>query len=152
VKLRACGHSAIFRPRLEQLQITDIVQLLPVCPYREALTEIMESDGLLVLQAANCNHQVPAKIYEYFRAARPILALTDPEGDTAWSIRQAAMDDIAPLDDPDAISAALMAFIEKIERNEARIADEAAVKRSSRRHAAELLGGLFDSVAEEGRH
>jgi len=39
----------------------------------------MAADALLVMQASNCNAQIPAKIYEYLRAGKPILALTDPE-------------------------------------------------------------------------
>ena len=52
-------------------------------------------DGLLVLQAANCNDQIPAKTYEYLRAQQPLLALTDPAGDTADVIRRAGIDTIA---------------------------------------------------------
>jgi hypothetical protein len=65
-----------------------VVLLAPALPYREALRETMDVDGLLVFQAANCNHQIPTKIYEYFRTRRPILALTDPSGDTAAALRE----------------------------------------------------------------
>ena len=46
--------------------------------------------GLLLLQASNCNDQVPAKAYEYLRCHRPVLALTDPAGDTAELLRSRA--------------------------------------------------------------
>ena len=51
--------------------------------------------------AANCNDQIPAKAYEYLRvsAARLLLALTDPAGDTADVIRRAGIDTIAPPND-----------------------------------------------------
>ena len=37
------------------------------------------ADALLVLQASNCNEQIPAKLYEYLRTGRPILC-TDRSG------------------------------------------------------------------------
>ena len=87
VRLRATGCDAIYRPILSQLGIDDIVELSPPVAYRDALREMLRADGLLLLQAAMCNHQIPAKLYEYFRAGRPILALTDPAGNTADAMR-----------------------------------------------------------------
>ena len=80
IVLRASGNDETFRRDLIARGITDIVRLEPAVDYLRALQEMMEADGLLVLQASNCNQQVPAKLYEYLRAGRPILALTDPAG------------------------------------------------------------------------
>ena len=44
---------------------------------------MLRADGLLILQAANCNEQIPAKLYKYLRARRPIVALTDPQATLA---------------------------------------------------------------------
>jgi hypothetical protein len=87
--LRATGCDDCLRGLLGQLRIDDIVMLEPRVGYREALAEMLAADGLLVLQAANCNYQVPAKLYEYLRARRPILALTDAAGDTAQTLADA---------------------------------------------------------------
>ena len=38
-------------------------------------------DGLMLLQADNCNYQIPAKAYEYIRSGKPVLALTPQEGE-----------------------------------------------------------------------
>lgn len=35
--------------------------------------QTMSADALLVLQASNCNAQIPAKAYEYTRTGRLIL-------------------------------------------------------------------------------
>ena len=72
---------------------------------------VLEVDGLLILQASNCNQQIPAKLYEYVRARRPVLALTDPVGDTAATLRGAGLTSIARLDDAVSIAAAIPAFI-----------------------------------------
>ncbi len=68
---------------LSDLNIEDIVHPLPPLPYREALCDCAEAHALLLFQAASCNHQIPAKAYEYLRLGKPILALTHPSGDTA---------------------------------------------------------------------
>jgi len=147
--LRACGHGTVFQPMLEQMGIEHIVRMEPSIPYREALSEILQADGLLVLQAANCNHQIPAKIYEYFRAGRPILALTDPSGDTATALVEAGIKSVAPLDDMSAIRGALLEFIVAIERNGAEIACEEAVKKSSREFAVGTLARVFDELTQQ---
>lgn len=147
VVLRACGHQAVFLPMLQELGIEDIVQLMPVISYREAIEEIFQADGLIVLQAANCNHQIPAKIYEYFRARRPILALTDPAGDTASTIRKAGIHSIAPLDDASAIADTLLEFLHAIEAGKPEVATPEAVQRSSRAYAVASLAGVFGELS-----
>ncbi len=145
--LRATGHDSLFRPEIERLAIDDIVQLVPGIPYREALKEMLGADGLIIFQAANCNHQVPAKIYEYFRARRPVLALTDQEGDTAKTLVCAGLNDIAPLNDSLAIQKTLVDFLAKIESGTASVAREAAIRQHSRQSAAEKLAELFNAIA-----
>ncbi len=107
---------------------------------------MLTAGGLLVLQATNCNHQIPAKLYEYLRARRPILALTDPAGDTAATLRAAGIDTIAPLDSKDAIIAGLSRFLELAAAQRAPIASEQAVRTYSRNARAQQLAGLLDRV------
>ena len=51
-----------------------------------------------------------AKLYEYLRADRPIIALTDPVGDTATTLRQAGVPKIARIDSAEEIEAILSEF------------------------------------------
>jgi hypothetical protein len=146
--LRATGHDEQFRPILEELSIQDIVSLEPGIPYRDALKEMLSADGLIIFQAANCNHQVPAKVYEYFRARKPVLALTDVAGDTAKTLADAGLTDIAPLDDSELIKQTLLAFIAKLESGSAAIASDEAVQKYSRQAAARLLAEWFDTILQ----
>ncbi len=68
VILRASGFEQEYRAMLRERGIDDIVRLEPAVGYREALAELVGADGLLLFQASNCNHQIPAKLYEYLRA------------------------------------------------------------------------------------
>src|SRR5439155_14123345 len=67
--------------------IDDLVSLLPPIGHRGALREAATADALLVLQGRSCNRQIPAKIYEYLRLRKPILALTAHDGETAVLLR-----------------------------------------------------------------
>src|SRR5690606_1324512 len=86
ITLRASHHETYLQSLIDRFGISQIVSLAPAIPYKQALSEMLAVDGLLLLQAANCNNQIPAKLYEYLRAQRPILALTDPAGDTAQKL------------------------------------------------------------------
>src|SRR5204863_7150606 len=114
---------------LAEQGLDDIVFLEPAIPYRDALAEMLAADGLLIFQAANCNHQIPAKIYEYLRARRPMLILTDAAGDTAAVVRAAGIDTMAPLDSAEAIERLLVDFIERIRAGRAPIAADAEIAR-----------------------
>ena len=147
IVLRATGHDDYLAGLIREHGIESIVQLAPHVPYRTALTEMLTADGLLILQASNCNHQVPAKLYEYLRARRPILALTDTDGDTAATLRGAGIDSIAPLDGRDAIIAALPRFLEQVRGGTAPLASSATIAAHSRRARSEQLALLLDQVA-----
>jgi len=145
--LRATAHDDYLGGLIAEHGIADLVQLAPHVPYRDALAEMLNADGLLILQASNCNHQVPAKLYEYLRARRPILALTDSDGDTAATLRQAGIDSIAPLDQKDAIIAMLPRFLEQVRSGTAPLASAAVIAAHSRRARTEQLALLLDQVS-----
>jgi glycosyltransferase involved in cell wall biosynthesis len=145
VRLRAPGHEALLRRMIEAAGVQDVVELAPSVPYRQALEEMCRADGLLVLQAANCNQQVPAKVYEYLRCGRPILALTDPAGDTAALLRRAGLSDIAPLDSAEEIARALASFVAQLRADSARLPGAEFVARASRRQRTAELAELLDA-------
>lgn len=111
VWFRASMHEDFLRALTDKFGLNACIELLPPIPYNDALDEMMRADVLLIMQASNCNDQIPAKLYEYLRAGRPILALTDPVGDTAGVLRDAGIGAIAPLDQADAIGTLLAGTI-----------------------------------------
>ena len=147
IVLRATGCDDWLRGLLAPLRLEDIVVLAPPVGYGEALAEMLAADGLLILQAANCNHQVPAKLYEYFRARRPILALTDPAGDTAHALVEAGIDTIAPLDAQALIERQLVRFLELVRDGRAPVAGEARIAAASRRARTVELARELEAVS-----
>lgn len=147
VVLRATGHDAYIEQLIAARGLQDMVNVAPHLPYRAALAEMLSADGLLILQASNCNHQVPAKLYEYLRAGRPVLALTDSIGDTAVTLRAAGIDTIVPLDSQAGIEQGLQRFLTLLADGKAPLASEAAVAAHSRYARSVALAALLDEAA-----
>jgi glycosyltransferase involved in cell wall biosynthesis len=147
LRFRAAINEGLVRQLAKTAGVESMVEVLPPIDYRSALDEMQRADALLILQADNCNEQIPAKLYEYLRARRPILALTDPAGDTAATLRNAGLDAIRPLDDVDAIVELLEAFLRNPTSERGRIAAESIVAANSRRRRTAELATLLDEVA-----
>ncbi len=150
VVLRAPVHDDYLRALIAEHGLAAVVEVAPPLPYREALAEMLAADGLLLLQAANCNHQIPAKLYEYLRARRPILALTDSEGDTAQALRLVGIESIGPLDDKDGIVAAMATFLQALAARSAPLPLHETVAAHARSARATQLAALFDEVIRKG--
>lgn len=149
IRLRATGHDDLYRPMIEHRKISDVVKLEPRLIYRDALAEMLTADGLLIFQASNCNRQIPAKLYEYFRAMRPIFALTDPRGDTAGAMKTIGIDSIARMEDMRHIKTELLSFLDLIHQGRAPVPRKSDVASFSRHARAGDLAGLMDSVVEQ---
>jgi len=144
IVLRATGHDNIFQPMLKELSIDDLVSLAPGVAYIEALQEMLSVDGLLLFQAANCNHQVPAKLYEYLRSGKPIFSLTDKDGNTAETIRESGIDDIVDLTNKDEIKKGLIGFIDQLDKGTAQVADVDITASYSRQALVAKFAKVFD--------
>ncbi|MDR1853398.1 MAG: glycosyltransferase [Azoarcus sp.] len=118
IRFRAPGHDDEVRALARQHGVADVVDVAPPLPYREALAEMMGADGLLVFQGAAFNAQIPAKIYEYLRAARPLLALVAPDGNTARTLAAFAAVAAADIADERGIAAALAAWLQNLQAPE----------------------------------
>ena len=144
VRFRASVHDDFLRNLAQSHGAQDFIELCRAIPYREALAEMLSVDALLVMQASNCNEQIPAKIYEYLRAGKPILGLTDPVGDTAGVLRQAGLQDIARLDSVDEIIAMLPGLVRRWRAGDAALPDPVAVGHAARRGRSQALANLLD--------
>ncbi len=150
IRFRAAVHEDMLKALAQTCDVEDMIELLPAITYLEALAEMMAVDALLVIQASNCNAQIPAKIYEYLRAGKPILGLTDPEGDTSAVLRQAGIHSIARLDSADEIAAELLALMAALKEARAELPNPIAVQSASRKGRAESLVQLLNQVTHQG--
>ena len=147
IRFRASVHDDLLKHLAQTHGAQDFIELCPAIPYRDALAEMMAVDALLVMQASNCNAQIPAKIYEYLRAGKPILGLTDPAGDTAGVLRSAGLSDIARLDSADEIARVLPALVHSWRQGKMVLPNTLAVQQASRRGRSQTLVTLLEQAA-----
>lgn len=148
---RGSAHDHLYRDRVAQLGLNELVRFEPSLPYREALAEMLGADALLVFQASNCNDQVPAKIYEYLYARRPILAFTDPAGDTAQVLTGAGVARLAPLNDAPAIAAVLRDALPRLADGALAAPSTADLTSLSREARVAEVAVLLDELSSHGR-
>jgi glycosyltransferase involved in cell wall biosynthesis len=150
IELRASGYESAYEPMIRAEGIENIVHLLPPLPYRDALQDSASADGLLLFQAACCDHQIPAKVFEYLRLAKPILALTSRAGDTAALLEETGGATIVDSADWQAIYRALPEFLKAVETHTHAEPDRSMVLQYSRKEQAQALAQLLDEVSIAG--
>lgn len=146
IVLRATGHDEYHAQLITDYGISEIVHLGAHKPYGQALREMVSSDALLLFQAQNCNHQIPAKLYEYIRAGRPIFAMTDPKGDTAAELMNAGQSTIAPLNDYQAIADTLLSFLDRLDNNTLKGVPIEIARGFDRRSRTQELARILDNI------
>ncbi|ODV12723.1 MAG: glycosyltransferase [Rubrivivax sp. SCN 70-15] len=149
ILFRASSHDGLLAEMAAQHGVAHFIELMPPIGYRDALTEMLRADALLVLQASNCNDQIPAKVYEYLRARRPIVALTDPSGDTGQLLLRSGISSMARLDDAGAIAELLASMLGSEGAFKGLSATPESVLAASRAMRTSELVGLLDSVRDE---
>ena len=147
ITLRASGNEAAYQKRIDELGLQRLIRLMPPVPYRDALVEMLGSDACLIFQAKSCNQQIPAKVYEYLYARKPILGLTDPVGDTGRLLASIGAQHIAALEDKAGIKRAMLDFVNALRDGRAPRATRDVVMQYSRRASSERLARVLDEVA-----
>lgn len=150
VALRATGHDDIFGKLIAERKLQDIVKLKPLISYEKALAEMLAADALLLLQGRIFNMQIPAKIYEYLRAERPIFALADPAGDTARLLNELGEANLANISDKDDIKQQLGKLLPRLREHTLTLPTQTAVRQYSRYALTERFARLLDDVKQRG--
>lgn len=149
IVLRASSHDLEYKAMVREHGLDGIIEIAPILSRPEALAEQRCADGLLLFQGAEFNTQVPAKLYEYFRSGKPILALVDPAGETADIVVREKAGIVVDMNDVSANEQGLLDFLDTI-RNRTFIPLEGeALKKYSRRVGARKFVSLVDSIVSQ---
>jgi glycosyltransferase involved in cell wall biosynthesis len=136
------------RAEIGRRGLDGVVQLRGPVPYTQSLVEMTRADLLLLLDAAGRRIGVPAKLYEFVGAGRPILALGEADGDTAWVLRECAVPHrVAPPGDAAAIERALEELIAEIDSGAAAGPTGPGRLRFTRENLARQLAEILDRCA-----
>jgi len=149
IVFRAPGSEDLYRKLLAERDIEDLITLEPHMPYRQALQECAEADGLLLFQAADCDMQIPAKAYEYLRIGKPILALTTHTGDTAALLREVGGSTIVNIASEDEIYEGLSSFIDALRVGTHPVPDKHKIQRYTREAQTGQLAKILDELANQ---
>ena len=146
LRFRAPVHDAMLEKLARAHRVESFVEIRPPIPYREALQEMFDADALVAMQGASCNEQIPAKVYEYLRARKPVLGLADPNGDTGRLLASTGFDFVVPLEATERIEAALPRFLAGLAAGTLFRPSVQAIERYSRKALTGRFAALFDEA------
>ncbi|MDP1901629.1 MAG: glycosyltransferase [Rubrivivax sp.] len=163
LRLRLVGNmGARFAQSVQQFeaQHPGVIELRAYVPHFEAIAEMRAADALLLVVGAGPGGRasevvagtLPGKIFEYLRAARPVLLLGDERGDAAEILRRHGQGRVADETRPEAIAAALQAMVDAAPRAPgAAPAPAAGVERFERRALTGELARFLVNCREAWR-
>lgn len=112
IRFRASGQEQSLTALALAHGLSDVFEAAPPLPYREAVSEMMGADLLLLFQGRQFNTQIPAKAYEYLRCGRPVLGLVDAQGQSAAFLAPFKATWLADIGTQGEIENALQAWLE----------------------------------------
>ncbi len=89
--------------------------------------------------------RIPAKLFEYLAAKRPVLAIGNPEGDAAKIIRETQAGIVADFKDIEAIKSAVLFMYKQFQQNTLRV-DAGAIDHYSREQNAKSFADLLNRL------
>jgi len=146
--LRASGDDTYYQTLTSKYNLNELVCILPAIGYQQALTEMLMADGLLIFQGSTFNTQIPAKIYEYFRAQKPIFGLVDLQGETAKVLLKAGFSNQSDILNAHEIANALSLFIDQIKNGQAHRASPELITASSRKARTHELVEILNQIKQ----
>jgi glycosyltransferase involved in cell wall biosynthesis len=137
-----------YRKIIAGLGLDGVINILPWRPYRKSLEAMAAADILLLFQGPSCFSQVPAKLYEYMRAGRPILAVTPAAGETGKLVSSTGAGRVVAHDDPEAIGKALEEWVDAVNAGAPlpHAGPETILRYSRGRHAELLAARLHETL------
>jgi glycosyltransferase involved in cell wall biosynthesis len=142
---RTSGLDFDFAAEIAKRNLGDIVRTPGMVPYAQALDRMMRADILLLVQTPGLKLGVPAKLYEYLGAGRPILALAEPDGDIGWVLRESkVLHRIAAPLDVTAIRQALVELMDDVHAGRPAAPDRDAIQQFTRVSMAQRFAECLD--------
>jgi glycosyltransferase involved in cell wall biosynthesis len=113
--------------------------------YQQTLLEMRQADVLLLMDTPGRKVGVPAKLYEYLGAGRPILATGEADGDLEAVLRESgAAYRIAPCNDPERIARGVVELVQGVASGEVHHPSSEQRLRFSREALAGRLAATLD--------
>lgn len=145
---RSTEQSLNLSREIEQRGLEDAVKQSGHVSYDTSLQRMMRADILLLFQTPGNHVGIPAKLYEYLGAGRPILAISESDSDIAWALRESRiLHRIAAPTDVKAIKAAIRELTAELRAHSAVTPDPSAVQQFTRQAMALRFAACLDRIA-----
>jgi glycosyltransferase involved in cell wall biosynthesis len=127
--------------------LQDHVEIGGQVAYARSLRDMAEADMLLLLDTPGRRLGVPAKLYEYLGAGRPILALAEPDSDVGWVLRESGISHrIVPYNDSAKIEQGLVEMTNGLADNGHSDVDVQPLRAFTREAMAGQVADLLDAL------
>lgn len=125
--------------------LDDTVEIAGHQPFRATCQEIVDAAVLVLVDSPGRRVGVPAKLYEYLGARRPILAITEPDSETAETL---AGTDVAHVCATPGDSTAIAAAVQVLSNRNPRDLEPSAPRTLERMANTASLAALLDSLLD----
>lgn len=127
--------------------LNEVVTLDGRVPYKECLELSAQADILVMIQTEGHTAAIPAKLFEYIGAKRPILVLADPPGDIEWVLQQSGtLHRIAPVRDVALIKKAIKELLAELANNSPVISEGRDILLFTREYMVQQFAAELDSL------
>jgi glycosyltransferase involved in cell wall biosynthesis len=134
-------------PRLSrELGLENVVEFGDHVPRRDSLQQMLDATALLIVQPVT-TVSIPAKLYEYMAAGRPILALAEPGGETSDLIQHTRAGVAVRADDEAGIACGLRDVLRMAREGFAPVDPRAYDGNTRAAELAEILSSVADVAA-----
>ena len=139
-----------YQSAVERAGVADIVETHDFVPHEEIVSVLKGSDVLLYVGGDDPgNHlNLPSKLWDYVGAKRPILAVVDPSFRVARFVESRGLGLVADVDDPHAVTEALIALRGGYEFTP----DASVFEEYTRERSAERIAGVLDDITQSRRN
>lgn len=141
---------------IQEENLSDVIDIVPFLPYRQALAKLAESDVLLLVigilpdQQGYTKYRVPAKLFEYLYLQKPILALAPLNGEAAEIIGKTDAGEIVSPLDIEGIENKIFEMYKAFEEGKLVSGTKISeIEKYDRKKEISWLASIFNSVCEK---
>lgn len=135
--------------RAAELGLTPYLEVRPPMPYAGSLSLLGAADVLALIATGGMALTVPAKLYDYLAAARPILALTD-QPEPVRLVAGGGLGEVAPPDEPEEVARALLRLWDRTRGPGRGALEPARLEGFTAGAQARAMARILDGVASAG--
>ncbi len=131
---------------LNELDIFDLVKIVPYLPHREIFNYYNSMDALLLLTYRSPAN-IPGKTFEYMRAGKPILVIGNKNGEAAKVLRNTSLSRIAEYDDSKEIYRKFLEIFNSTRKEEPPDRNRETIEWFERRNLTGKLAEIFNKLS-----